>query len=341
MDIDSVEAIPDLNRWLAERHLQGFWERDPLERTEFKPFLWKWEDIYAGLMKATEVVRMDQTGIQTGRRNISLRNPSLGNRGNPTIVLGIQCIMPGEAALAHRHTPAAIRFVVKGTPGAYTVVEGEPIPMEDGDLITTPTWTWHDHYNEGNEPVIWLDGLDAQLVRIAETFRADFPGPQQPRDKPVGWSSKTLGHARPLWMKSEHSTPPLRYPWTDTYATLAALRESETPPDPYDGYHLMYTHPLNGGPTLPTFACNLQLFTPKLKTRAHRHNSTTIYQAFRGKGVTIVDGERLEWSQGDMFVVPPWKRHEHENLLDGDSILFSICDWPAIQALGLYKEEGS
>lgn len=142
-------------------------------------------------------------------------------------------------------------------------------------------------------------------------------------------------------MKREHPTPPLRYPWTDSYATLTALKESETPPDPYDAYHLMYTHPLNGGPTLPTFACNLQLFTPKLKTKAHRHNSTTIYQGYRGKGVSIVDGERLEWSQGDMFVVPAWKRHEHENLLDGESMLFSICDWPAIQALGLYKEEES
>ena len=147
MDIEDIVAIPDLNRWLAERDLRGFWERE-IDQTEFKPHLWKWDNIYAGLMKAIEVVAMDQTGIQTGRRNIGLRIPSLGGRGTPTISLGAQCLLPGEVALAHKHTPSAIRFVIKGTPGAYTVVEGEPIPMAEGDLITTPQWTWHDHYNE-------------------------------------------------------------------------------------------------------------------------------------------------------------------------------------------------
>lgn len=342
MEAASIKDIPDLNDWLKERNLVGFWQQigEHTRPPERKPFLWKWDDIATGLAKATEVVSMDDTGIQTGRRNIGLVNPRMtGGQSSATIVLGAQCLMPGEVARAHRHTPAAIRFVVKGTPGAYTVVDGEPMPMEAGDLITTPSWSWHDHYNEGTEPVIWLDGLDAQLVRIAQSFREDYPSGQQPRDKPVGHSTKTMGLTSPARAKAPYPAPAVRYPWTDTQAALQALQESESDLDPYDGYKLMYRNPMNGGPTSQTFSCEIQLLASRFKGKAHRHNSTTLYHAFRGSGVTTVEGERLEWSQGDMFAIPSWLWHQHEAGPDRDAILFAMTDWPTLTALGLYREE--
>lgn len=336
MDISTVTDKATLNRWLRERNLRGYWDRDEAAGPpQFKPFLWKWDDIYTGMMKATQVVSMEETF----RRNMGLTNPSLGPHGGANLNLGLQCVLPGEFAKAHRHSAAAIRFVVQGGEGAYSVVEGEPMPMLDGDLITTPHWTFHDHVNDSDRPVIWLDGLDVRLASLAKQFRQDFPADQQPRDKPVGTSARMLGHARPSWIKSPHLTPPFRYPWTETSATLAAIKESEAEPDPFDGYHLMYAHPLHSGPTLPTFACEMTLFTPNQPTRAHRHNSTTIYHVFRGKGMTTIDGERFEWSKGDFLVIPPWALHRHENLGSDDAILFSICDWPTIKALGLYEEE--
>ena len=56
--------------------------------------------------------------------------------------------------------------------------------------------------------------------------------------------------------------------------------------------------------------------------------------------VTVVDGQRMEWSQGDIFVIPPWSWHHHENSTDADSILFSVDDWPTFKSLDLYREEG-
>jgi len=334
VDLTTVGDIPGLDAWLKERNLNGHWNHDA-EREQFKPFLWKWDDIRDGLMKATELVPMDATG----RRTVQLRNPGLGGRMSNTIHMSVQCVMPGEIAKAHRHSAAAIRFVIKGVDGAFTVVEGEPVPMRTGDFITTPNWTYHDHYNEGDEPVMWLDGLDVRLVGIGKMLGEPHARDQQERTRPVGFSGRTLGHVKPAWLKSEHPTPPFRYAWEDTYSTLQALKESETEGDPYNGILLTYTHPLNGGPTLPTFACELQLLTPKLMTRTHRHISTTIYQVFQGEGATVVDGERMEWSEGDIFVVPPWSWHSHENRRDDDTILFSMNDWPALQALGLYREE--
>lgn len=331
-----METIEELDRWLAERNLNGHWrgmvDRD---RGEFKPYLWKWADVHQGLQEACRLVAMDQTG----RRTIQLRNPALGGRMSNTIHMSVQCVLPGEVAEAHRHTATAVRFVIQGSDQAFTIVDGEPLPMRTGDFITTPTWTWHDHINEGSEPVMWLDGLDVRLTAIGKMLGEPYPEPRQPVRRPVGYSAKTLGHAKPSWVKSEHPTPPFRYPWEETYATLAALKDSEAEGDPCDGIHLTYTHPLTGGPTLPTFACAVQLLTPHLKTKAHKHISTTIYQAFRGKGATVVDGERLEWSQGDIFIVPPWTVHHHENLSGEDAILYSMDDSPTLEALGLYREE--
>jgi gentisate 1,2-dioxygenase len=54
-----------------------------------------------------------------------------------TLLMGIQMIKPGEIAWAHRHTLAAIRFVIKGDGKVYSVVDGEKCPMEPNDLILT------------------------------------------------------------------------------------------------------------------------------------------------------------------------------------------------------------
>ena len=117
------------------------------------------------------------------------------------------------------------------------------------------------------------------------------------------------------------------------------MKESELEGEPANGLLLTYTHPLTGGPTLPMFACELQLLSPKHQTKSHRHVSTTVYQVFKGEGATVVDGQRLEWARGDIFVIPPWSWHNHENKLGEDTILFSMNDWPALKALGLYREE--
>ncbi len=55
--------------------------------------------------------------------------------------------------------------------------------MNEGDFILTPQWRWHDHGNPGDEPVIWLDGLDLPLVNMlgcgfAEDYSEDIVAPR-------------------------------------------------------------------------------------------------------------------------------------------------------------------
>ena len=102
---------------------------------------------------------------------------------------------------------------------------------------------------------------------------------------------------------------------------------------------LRYVNPRNGGFTLRTIGCEIQMIRPDEKTRSHRHTSTTIYHVFRGSGATIINDQRIEWSQGDFFTVPLWSWHQHENSHKDEAILFSVNDRPVKEAFGLYREE--
>ncbi|MGV3703730.1 cupin domain-containing protein, partial [Mycolicibacterium sp. PO1] len=123
------------------------------------PFLWRWHDVYAKLLKSCDVMPESLTA----RRNLSFINPDA--RGTThTMNMGMQMLKPGEIAYAHRHTMAALRFAIQGGPGLVTVVDGEPCQMDTYDLVLTPRWTWHDHENATSENVVWLDVLDIGLV---------------------------------------------------------------------------------------------------------------------------------------------------------------------------------
>lgn len=107
------------------------------------------------MLKSGELVTPDR---DVERCTLRLATPGIDRGTTHTITAALQLLLPGECAPAHRHTPTAIRWILQGR-GAYTTVEGDKCYMEPRDLILTPSWTWHDHSNEGSEAMIWLDGL--------------------------------------------------------------------------------------------------------------------------------------------------------------------------------------
>ena len=99
--------------------------------------------------------------------------PAAGTTTN--LSANLQILLPGEAARPHRHTMNALRFVMEGK-GAYTIVDGKSCLMEEGDLVITPGWTWHEHVHKGTGPIVWMDALDAPLHRYLGTDVFE-PGP--------------------------------------------------------------------------------------------------------------------------------------------------------------------
>lgn len=327
--------ISDLDRELEKNNLAGFWTtRTPLHAPE-APFLWKWAPLYDGLMKAKESVGLDMAE----RRVIRLVHPHSPIRSaSRTLQFTFSIVKPGEVARAHRHNMAAIRFVVQGK-GACTTVEGERFPMEEGDLILTPNWSWHDHFNGSDQPIIWLDGLDGPLVQAFNIlFFEPYDREAQPITRRDGESRQRFGFARgPAEGENEKGGIPFRYGWKESYEALQAVRAGET--DPFDGALLRYINPATGGFTLPTMSCEVQLLRPGGETRSHRHTSTALYHVFKGRGRTRVGEGYLEWEKGDSFVIPLWQWHSHESDAQGEAVLFSINDRPIMESLGLYREE--
>ena len=127
----------------------------------YKPALWKWSDIRPLLLDAGAHISLEESD----RRVLILSNPGAPKPHHSTNTLYVSCSIynPGELATVHRHTLCASRFVLEGD-GGFTVVEGEKCTMSRGDLIVTPHGTWHDHGNEGHQPVMWVDVLDVPLV---------------------------------------------------------------------------------------------------------------------------------------------------------------------------------
>src|SRR5262245_32147769 len=151
---------------LAAQHITPAWMAGGITvepKSKAVPFVWHWRDLRPQAMRAAELVGTEQAE----RRVLRLTNPELPGVASNTLVANIQIVMPGEIARAHRHSGSALRLIIEGT-GGYTVVNGERIPMAQGDLVLTPNWTWHDHANDTDAPMIWLDGLDTPLVRMLE-----------------------------------------------------------------------------------------------------------------------------------------------------------------------------
>jgi gentisate 1,2-dioxygenase len=340
--VDVPTTLEELEQFLAEHYMRGSGlgrgSAGP-PRTGTAAEHWKWAEIQAGLLASGNLVPVGPQGMTEMRSVTGIGGPKR------SISMNAQILMPGERTRAHRNMKNETRLVWEAPEGAVFVCDGEAFPMVRGDLIISPTWTFHDHYNGGDRPAIWVDGYDngyATLGEAGKPLNERYPvdAPYQEILRPDGFGLQTRGHVRPWSEEAEYPQPPMRYPWAETQATLQALREAEVEGDPYDGLHLLYTNPVDGGATLPTMAWHVQLLTQRQHTLSHRHNSTTCYHVFEGSGATEIEGERVEWGPGDLFVVPPWRWHHHENG-STDAILFSIDDWPAMTKLGFYKKEGA
>lgn len=313
------------------------WRGRGLERKpSVVPFAWRWATARPLVLRSGDIVTPDR---DVERRVLRLANPGLHHGTTHTISAALQLLLPGENAPAHRHTPTAIRWVLEGS-GAYTTVEGDKCYMEPGDLILTPSWTWHDHNNEGDQPLIWMDGLDTPLVHNLEaTFYEAFPEDQQPIVS-VGESERKYasGALRPAWEEATAPYSPLwHYKWDRTHQALRSLAQTDC--SPFDDVALEFSDPATGGPVLRTMSCWIQLIRPGVNTKAHRHTSSAVYQVFRGQGHSVINGRRFDWSEGDFLVVPSWAWHEHANDTDQEAILFSIQDIPVMKTLALYREE--
>ncbi len=305
--------------------------------TAAQPAYWDYDNVVRPhLMRSASLI----TAKEAERRVLILKNPGLGGQAAITqsLFAGLQLIMPGEVAPAHRHTPSALRFIVEGH-GAYTAVEGERTLMEPGDFVITPSWTWHDHGNEAGGPMVWLDGLDIPIVRM---FGAGFAEPanadSQTVTRPQGDSQARFGYNMlPVdWHPAAKSSPVFSYPYARSREALATLARNGEP-DACHGHKLRYVNPATGEHAMPTIGAFMQLLPDGFDTSPYRATDGTVYAAIEGEGETVIGDKTFRWKPRDVFVVPSWHWHHHRPA--SEAVLFSFSDRPVQEKLGLWREE--
>jgi gentisate 1,2-dioxygenase len=327
---------------IGQHSLAPLWERPhgAAVRTPVSPALpyhWNYDDIVRPFMlQAGNLI----TAKEAERRVLILENPGLKGQARITgsLFAGLQMILPDEVAPAHRHTASALRFIVEGQ-GAYTAVKGERAVMEPGDFILTPSWSWHDHGNATNSPMVWLDGLDTPLVRMLD---ANFADPMNDETqgviRPSGDSLARFGaNMAPVdWKPETKSSPVFSYPYARSREALATLSRNGDP-DSCHGYKLRYINPATGGSPMPTIGAFMALLPGGFGAAPSRSTDGTIYSVVEGTGETIVGDTVLRWKPRDIFVVPSWHTHHHRAA--SESVLFSFSDRPVQDVLGLWREE--
>lgn len=300
-ELDEARLIPGWNR----KGNPPMWSQPA---TPFVPKHWRYAEARAALARAGELVSPEFAE----RRNLILVNPLEGNRypTSRTQVLAYQMIRPGEHARTHRHTPHAGRLVLEADEGAYTIVDGVRIPMLPGDVLLTPGWMWHGHGHEGQGDAYWIDFLDVPLVQLLDPMFFE-PYPDQ-------------------WMEATSDTrdTPLLFPYAETSRLL-----DETAPHPSG---LFGRRIELGDPALPTIGLYLHRLDPGTVTLPYRTTANNQYCIVEGSGSSTIDGVTVEWSRGDVVVVPGWAEHTHESH-DGATFL-AVTDAPLQRYCGYFRD---
>ncbi|MFZ1815894.1 MAG: cupin domain-containing protein [Rhizobiaceae bacterium] len=316
--------------WPMMRNLLPHGKPMPVTR----PSHWTYGDVRPLLLRAGELTPVEKAE----RRVLVLSDTGRGvgaMQATSSIYIGLQLLLPGEKAPAHRHTPSAARIIVEGR-GGYTVVDGEKLPMSDGDLVLTPGGEWHDHGHEGEEPVVWLDALDLPLFVYLEGSYAEEAPLQAQRNRPdasqVEYAAAGLVPSRSR-AQNEKPYPMMRFPWNRTEAALRSLAQ-------YGGsepVEIDFVNPETGRDVLPTMGFTAMMLVAGKTDRPPLRSASSVFHVIKGRGRSLVNGETVSWGPKDTFTAPVFAEMEHSSL-DGEAFLVRVHDRPLQEKLGYYEE---
>lgn len=305
-DFDSASDLAHLHRMLDEIQVKNGWNKPtpslyPQPKQRFVPAHWHYADARAALHAAGRLVGTEWAE----RRNLIMANPVEGNdyQTVTTLVAAYQMVKGGEAARSHRHTPNAMRVVVEAAPGTFTIVDGVNVPMEPGDVLLTPNWSFHGHDNRSAVDAYWIDILDAPLVQLLGPMFFEHHPDQVERTDTVDAAS------------------PMRFALRDYKPRLVAA------PEVHPGVRTLELGP----PTLDTFDRVAVHLAAGSDWQVAQSTANQIFIVVEGQGVSTIGERRFEWGRGDVIAAPSWIAQRHQ--ASGDALLVRMSDAPVMKAL--------
>jgi gentisate 1,2-dioxygenase len=302
----SATSMDHLYRLLAKAKMENGWAKPepsmwPLPRRQFIPAHWRYADAKPALDAAGRFVNTELAE----RRNLILANPIPDNHYPTvrTLVAAYQMVKAGETARSHRHSANALRLVLDAQKQAYTIVEGRKIPMEPGDVLLTPNWSWHGHANESPANAYWIDFLDLPLVHLL--------GPMFFEHHPDGLQAATEVAAQ----------SPARFAWAQTCRQLDDQAETSS------GWRTIEL----GAPALASINLHVWRLEPTVTATADPTTANQIFAVMQGAGSAAIDAETFRWRRGDILAVPTGSRAAF--CADEQSHLLRVSDEPLLRQL--------
>jgi Gentisate 1,2-dioxygenase len=272
------------------------------------PMLWRWRELEPFTERAAREVGIEDVE----RRALILANPAFGGETVTTqnLIGAFTVLEPGDKAVPHRHTAAAIRFSTRAE-GAVTIVNGRRCEMKEGDLVLTPPMCWHGHINQGTRRTVWFDAANMPAICSLD---ASFFEPGSRQDER-------------FWEVGDEGASEYRFPGEEMRRRLAAA-----PAGPDGAHTVRYTR--HNGSVMPT----LDLFRKRIsgKTRPFRATWNAVCLVVSGEGRSTIGEHAFDWSQHDVFTVPHWTWASHEAL---EADLFIVTDRAIYERLDLLREE--
>ena len=310
-----VRADAALIGALERAHIHPLWDRykriTPVApAAKDAPMHWRWRDIEPFAERAAREVAIEDVE----RRALILANPAFGGQTATTqnLIGAFTVLEPGDKAVPHRHTAAAIRFSTQAE-GAFTIVNGRRCAMKEGDLVLTPPMCWHGHINQGGRRTVWFDAANMPAICALDASFFE-PGAR---------------HDEHFWDVSDAGAEVYRFAGELVRKELATRRPG------VDGA-LTYRYMRDGGSVMPM----LDLFYKKLvgPTKPWRATHNAVCLVVSGEGRSKIGERSFEWSRHDVFTVPHWTWASHEPR-GGAAEVFIVTDRAIYERLELLREE--
>ena len=341
LELGRLEDLPEEYRTaLSAQNLVPLWPSlravlppgKPVPRT--RATCWQYQGLRPLLLQAGELTPIEKAE----RRVLVLANPGHGlekMQATATIYLGMQLLLPGEWAPAHRHTPNAVRMIIEGE-GAYTTVNGEKCLMRRGDLILTPTGLWHEHGHDGDKPVVWLDVLDLPMVYYME---ASYVTECKAQTGAV--DAAEIAYQRggivptPMFSRSEQRFPMLRYPWVDVRQALLSLAENQ--PE-IEAVQVTYVNPETGADCQAILGYSALMLRPGERLALPARSTAMVFHQIEGSSEVGQENHQFILAEADTCCVPGYLPVVLANRsADQPAFIFIADDAPLQKKLGVYE----
>jgi gentisate 1,2-dioxygenase len=223
----------------------------------------------------------------------------------------------------HRHQGGLALFVLEGR--GHTVVDGEAHDWEAGDLVLLPLRPGgvdHQHFNDGTASASWLalifwpwlDLLSNQMVQVTASPQwLERQASSNGETLPTGPFAAPRGEVTwPEGLPRTHDRTLLDalFARRDAYRAMAAAGQMVVRGRDLgwelnqQGKMKWYMHPDKADTVVRNLLVFVQELPPGSRSGRQLHPGGLVHYILRGRGYTMVNGERHDWEAGDCLALP-------------------------------------